>query len=417
MLPYRNSLLSFFLSLCILTLSFPSWGGDAGVRLPLVWDAPSPVELVAKRSNDTLIRNIRAHRHKKYTRVVLDLSRDINPTPSDNHTKAAFQLTLPNTRILKKAFTIIQSEEFPLSLKVSRTSKGSLLITTPTKPWKRYKWYVLQKPNRLVLDLYPNLSKSAPSTATLTPKPDVAAKPPVVVTTPPLKPPKQDMVIVIDPGHGGKDPGALGRKGTKEKDIVLRIATRLKDILKKNTSATIFMTRETDTFVKLEDRATFANEHKADVFVSIHINSHPKKSIKGLELYHFGEASDPRALEVAARENGTPLENNGPAWQFILADKLHDKKIEDSQELAWTTRKALVKYLKSFYKIKDHGVKTAPFFVLRMTTMPAILAEVAFISNPTEENLLKSKTYQQRMAHGIYEGLKAYITPLQTATR
>ena len=120
---------------------------------------------------------------------------------------------------------------------------------------------------------------------------------------------------------------------------------------------------------------------------------------------------------MAARENGTPLEDNGPAWQFILADKLHDKKIEDSQELAWTTKKALVNYLQPFYKIKDHGVKTAPFFVLRMTTMPAILAEIAFISNPSEEKLLKSKTYQKRMARGIFEGIKVYITPLQTASR
>jgi len=120
---------------------------------------------------------------------------------------------------------------------------------------------------------------------------------------------------------------------------------------------------------------------------------------------------------VAARENGTPLEDNAPAWQFILADKLHDKKIEDSQEFAWTTKKSLVKYLKPFYKIKDHGVKTAPFFVLRMTTMPAILAEIGFISNPTEEKLLKSSTYQKRMAHGIFEGIQTYMTPLQTASR
>jgi len=225
------------------------------------------------------------------------------------------------------------------------------------------------------------------------------------------------MVIVIDPGHGGKDPGALGRKGAREKDIVLKIANRLRKLLSKESSAKIFMTRESDTFVKLEDRATFANTHKADLFISIHINSHPKKSIKGLELYHFGEASDPRALEVAARENGTPLKENAPAWQFILADKLHDKKIEDSQEFAWTTKKALVKYLKPYYKIKDHGVKTAPFFVLRMTTMPAILAEIAFISNPTEEKLLTSSTYQKRMAQGIFEGIKAYITPLQTASK
>ena len=247
--------------------------------------------------------------------------------------------------------------------------------------------------------------------------PKMFHRPPVIVAPPITSVTKKTMVIVLDPGHGGKDPGALGRKGTREKDIVLKISGHLRDLLAKETKAKVFMTRESDVFIELKDRATFANQHKADLFVSIHINSHPKKSIKGLELYHFGEASDPRALEVAARENGTPLEDNGPAWQFILADKLHDKKIEDSQELAWTTKKALVKYLQPFYKIKDHGVKTAPFFVLRMTTMPAILAEIAFISNPSEEKLLKSTTYQKRMARGIFEGIKVYITPLQTASR
>ena len=226
------------------------------------------------------------------------------------------------------------------------------------------------------------------------------------------------MLIVLDPGHGGKDPGALGRRGTREKDIVLKISRQLKAMIKKELGgAKVLMTREKDVFIELEDRAEFANKKNADLFVSIHVNSHPKRSVKGLELYHFGEASDPRSLEVAARENGTPLEKNGPAWQFILADKLNDKKIEESQELAWTTKKSLVGHLKKHYKVKDHGVKTAPFFVLRMTTMPSILAEIAFVSNPTEEKLLKSKTYQRRVAEGILEGIKAYVIPLQTASR
>jgi len=240
------------------------------------------------------------------------------------------------------------------------------------------------------------------------------------VEPPPAQPPpitKKDLVIVIDPGHGGKDPGALGRKGTREKDVVLTIANHLRDLLAQEGSTKVLMTRETDVFVELEDRAKFANTHKADLFVSIHINSHPQTSVKGMELYHFGEASDPRALAVAARENGTPLEKDAAPWQFILADKLNDKKIDDSRELAWTTKKSLVKFMNAFYKINDHGVKTAPFFVLRMTTMPAILAEIAFISNPTEEKLLQSPTYQKRMAEGIFNGLQSYITPLQTASR
>ncbi len=396
------------------------------MQLPLQGEPSTHLHLVAKqRKAGTLVRNIRAHQHKKYTRLVLDLDQAIHPAPSDRRTETAFFLELPHTRIGKKTRSKTAGKNFPLDLRVDTNAQGSLVLTIPTKPWKRYKWYILHKPTRLVLDLYPDPSQkttvvkaSEPSPAP-TPAPVVAQTPPppVIVAPPEASVTKKEMIIVLDPGHGGKDPGALGRKGTREKDIVLKISNHLRNLLEKKTNAKVFMTRDSDVFIELKDRAAFANQHKADLFVSIHINSHPQRSIKGLELYHFGEASDPRALEVAARENGTPLEDNGPAWQFILADKLHDKKIEDSQEFAWTTKKALVKYLKPYYKVKDHGVKTAPFFVLRMTTMPAILAEIAFISNPTEEKLLKSSTYQQRMAQGIFEGIKTYIQPLQTASR
>ncbi|GJL57947.1 MAG: N-acetylmuramoyl-L-alanine amidase [Nitrospirales bacterium] len=369
------------------------------------------VHLIAQTPPSTSIRNIRTHRHKHFTRVVLDLNRPVHPGPQEHRTATTFQLELPNTQLAKPALAKSTADSLPLRLDFSTTSSGSIRLSIPIEGWKRYKWYVLKKPARIVLDLYP-LSETAVTTRvpdSSTPASPVISPPPPVI--------KKDLVIVIDPGHGGKDPGALGRKGTREKDVVLRVANHLRDLLAKQGSTKVFMTRETDVFIELEDRATFANTHKADLFVSIHINSHPQTSVKGLEFYHFGEASDPRALAVAARENGTPLEKNAAPWQFILADKLTDKKIDDSRELAWTTKNSLVKFLDAFYKIKDHGIKTAPFFVLRMTTMPAILAEIAFISNPTEEKLLQSSTYQKRVAKGIFKGLQSYITPLQTASR
>ncbi len=423
---YRNVFFSSCITLLLLTSPLTLFGGEKGFRIPFMWESSPHLSFVAKRSPSTAIRNIRAHQHKKYTRLVLDLDLDVQPAPSAGGTDTEFHLELPNTRLLKNALSKTTNKTFPINITFSRTPKGTLMLSIPTKPWKRYKWYVLHKPTRIVLDLYPEPSPKTKNVKAPVPSKKPSAKrpvakkaplPPVIVTPPAASVANKDMIIVLDPGHGGKDPGALGRKGTREKDIVLKISGYLRDLLAKETKTKVFMTRESDVFIELKDRATFANQHKADLFVSIHINSHNKKSIKGLELYHFGEASDPRALEVAARENGTPLEDNGPAWQFILADKLHDKKYEDSLEFAWTTKKALVKYLKPYYKIKDHGVKTAPFFVLRMTTMPAILAEIAFISNPSEEKLLKSATYQKRMARGIFEGIKVYTTPLQTASR
>ncbi|MDT3779581.1 N-acetylmuramoyl-L-alanine amidase [Nitrospira sp. MA-1] len=402
------------IGMLVLSTSFPSSGGATDTRPFSGDEIPPLIHLIAQSPPSTSIRNIRAHRHKQYTRVVLDLNRPVHPAPQEHQTATTFQLELPNTQLPKSTVAKSTADSFPLQLDLSRNSSGSILLTIPIDGWKHYKWYVLKNPARVVLDLYPIAEGAAGIKA---PPSNTPASPVVAPPTPPPPVIKKDLVIVIDPGHGGKDPGALGRKGTREKDVVLTIANHLRDLLAKEKSTKVFMTRETDVFIELEDRAKFANTHKADLFVSIHINSHPQASVKGMELYHFGEASDPRALAVAARENGTPLEKNAAPWQFILADKLNDKKIDDSRELAWTTKNSLVKFLDAFYKIKDHGIKTAPFFVLRMTTMPAILAEIAFISNPTEEKLLQSSTYQKRVAEGIFKGLQSYITPLQTASR
>ena len=387
------------------------------------WETESFVHLTARqksrqasRSSATLIRNLRFHKHPDHTRLVVDLKTRAAYTTRRTKKPAQVILDFPHTVLTKKARAKVGQKAFPGSVKITEFKDGKLTITLNMALLKAYKLLTLEKPHRIVLDLYP-ASTHSQHVKGKTPNLHQPAALPSKSKPAPVKP-GEGLLIVLDPGHGGKDPGALGRRGTREKDIVLKISRQLKAMIKKELGgAKVLMTREKDVFIELEDRAEFANKKNADLFVSIHVNSHPKRHVKGLELYHFGEASDPRSLEVAARENGTPLEKNGPAWQFILADKLNDKKIEESQELAWTTKKSLVGHLKKHYKVKDHGVKTAPFFVLRMTTMPSILAEIAFVSNPTEEKLLKSKTYQRRVAEGILEGIKAYVVPLQTASR
>ena len=418
------------------------------------------VQLVAKKNHrragktqksaSSLIQNLRFHKYADHTRLVIDLRGALRYSERNNEKQNQVVLELADTRLSKRAYRTTLKKGFPQTVQVEREWGKPVTVTINLGALTKYKVLALKNPNRLVLDLFP--SSSTPAKEKIAP-PKIVKKPPakpnttqpkIVKKTPakpktarpkvvkkvPTKPkiiqpiklakpvqPGGKLLIVIDPGHGGKDPGALGRKGTREKDIVLKVSKQLKAMIQERLSAKVLMTREKDVFIELEDRAKFANSKKADLFVSIHVNSHPKRSVKGLELYHFGKASDPRALEVAARENGTPLKDNGPAWQFILADKLTDKKIENSRDLAWIARKALVEQLRKHYRIKDHGVKTAPFFVLRMTTMPGILAEIAFVSNPTEEKLLTSKTYQKRVAEGIYKGVKAYVTPLQTVSR
>ena len=378
------------------------------------------IHLVAKKKGgsthhvSTVVRNLRFHDHSDHTRLVLDLQQRVDYATSRTQKPKQIVIQLKDTVLGKKARAKLQHKGFPGTVTITQPQPRKVMISLDMEILTKYTLITLDKPNRLVLDLYPSSGKhpqlngTKPTTSRIIPTPPQQSQP---------AKPGEGLLIVIDPGHGGKDPGAIGRRGTKEKDIVLKVAKQLKALITKRLGAKVLMTREKDVFIELEDRAGFANSKKADLFVSIHVNSHTRRSIKGLELYHFGEASDPRALEVAARENGTPLEEQAPAWQYILADKLNDKKIEDSQEFAWTIRKTMVKHLKRHYKVKDHGVKTAPFYVLRMTTMPGILAEIAFVSNPTEEKLLTSKTYQQRVAEGIFEGINAYIAPLQTASR
>jgi N-acetylmuramoyl-L-alanine amidase len=169
------------------------------------------------------------------------------------------------------------------------------------------------------------------------------------------------------------------------------------------------MTRERDVFVELEDRAKFANTNDADLFVSIHVNSHPSRSVNGIEIYHFGEAKDQRALEVAARENGTPLNSTGVGWEYLVADLLTTKKIEESLEFAWTAKGALVTHMNGHYPVTDHGVKTAPFYVLRFTSMPSILAEIAYISNPAEEEVLQKPAFVGDVAESLFQGIKSFL--------
>lgn len=375
----------------------------------------------ARKSSSSMIQNLRFHKYPDHTRLVIDLKGHIHFKKRSTTKPEQVVFELDNTRLSTQAYKKTQRKGFPQVVQLARQWNKPVTITVDLSTLDKYQVLTLKNPNRLVLDLFPS---SAP------PPPRTKPAPPQVVKKPAPKPkrltpikvvptakPRNPLLIVIDPGHGGKDPGALGRKGTREKDIVLKVSRQLKAMIAERLNAKVLMTREKDIFIELEDRAKFANSKKADLFVSIHVNSHPKQSVKGLEIYHFGKASDPRALEVSARENGTPLKDNGPAWQFILADVLADKKIDESRDLAWIARKALVGKLRKHYKIKDHGVKTAPFFVLRMTTMPSILAEIAFVSNPTEEKLITGKTYQKRVAEGIFQGIKAYITPLQTVSR
>lgn len=213
--------------------------------------------------------------------------------------------------------------------------------------------------------------------------------------------------IVIDPGHGGKDPGAV-YNGLKEKDIVLEIGKYLYEYLKSDPDLNIHLTRNKDVFIPLEERTAIANKLKADIFVSIHANAAKNKAASGLETFVFNVTNDRAALEVAALENQATTKSISDL-QGILKDILKYSKLEESVSLAGSVQSCLVKNVSASSK-QNLGVKQAPFYVLVGATMPAILVETGFLSNNDDASKLKSSTYRKKVAKGIYDGIKEYIS-------
>jgi len=216
--------------------------------------------------------------------------------------------------------------------------------------------------------------------------------------------------IVIDPGHGGHDPGAPGYyKNVWEKDIVLKLAKKLAKTLRDRLQCTVHLTRSTDKKLTLEERTAIANTKKADLFISLHCNAAKNRRLKGIETYLLNLATDDKAIAVAARENATS-EKNISDLEYILSDLMKHAKINESTRLANTVQTSFVKGMKKNYSgIDDHGVKQAPFYVLLGARMPSILIETGFISNKQECKRLMSDSYQTVVSNTITDGIKKYI--------
>ena len=374
----------------------------------------SPVHMSTATLGLTTIQNLRTASSQGFTRLVLDLDVKARPSKLPQLQPEGVTIEIPNATLSPSAKTKIAAGKIAKPFIITQTSERTVKVSLPTGSFQSYKVLTLRNPHRIVIDIVP---LSEPLTApAIEPPPDLAL--PLPTPPQPAQPRSRSFkTIVIDPGHGGKDPGARGQRGTEEKDITLKVALKLRDLLSKQQGIRVLMTRERDQFVELGDRAKYANGQEADLFVSIHVNSHPQRSVKGIEIYHFGEAKDQRALEVAARENGTPLNSTGVGWEYLVADLLTAKKIEASLELAWTAKEAMVTNLNGHYAMVDHGVKTAPFYVLRFTSMPSILAEIAYISNSAEEDLLRTGLFTTRVAEALMEGVKTFLASAKLATR
>ena len=218
--------------------------------------------------------------------------------------------------------------------------------------------------------------------------------------------------VVIDPGHGGHDEGTAGAKGLLEKDLVLDIALRAGALIEDRLRAEVIYTRSTDVFIPLESRTALANEKKADLFISIHANASSVPKVSGVETYYLNFTEAKEALAVAARENASSIESISELHDLIQKITLHDKA-EESKDLAGSIQSSLFGlYVHGFPGEHDRGVRRAPFVVLIGATMPSVLAEIGFLSNPKEEALLRKPEYRQKVAEALVRGVEHYAAGL-----
>jgi N-acetylmuramoyl-L-alanine amidase len=215
--------------------------------------------------------------------------------------------------------------------------------------------------------------------------------------------------IVIDPGHGGHDTGTIGPNGLTEKEVVLDVGRRLGRLLEQRMGADVIFTRDDDTFIPLETRTAIANQEQADLFISIHANSSDDPAARGVETYYLNFTSSRDALEVAARENAVSDKSIHELQDLVKKIALKEK-IDESREFAGDVQEALHSGLSARNAgIRNRGVKKAPFIVLIGANMPSILAEISFVSNPTDERKLETAAHRQRIAESLFQGISKYV--------
>jgi len=368
----------------------------------------------------TTAEKIRYWSTPTYTRVVIDLDKK-------SEYKGHFLKQDPDLKKSKRLYLDIYKTLKGPNVKDTIPIKDGLIKTARIGQYKPdtvrvvldidkiggHKIFRLHDPFRIVIDVRVDKSKAKASTINKVTRPAGKGV---------LKPKRADgsvslarqlglsvKRIVIDPGHGGRDPGCSFKGGIKEKDIVLDIAKRLKKKIEKEMDCEVLLTRTKDVFVPLDERTAFANIKKADLFVSLHVNAHKQTNIFGLETYFLNMATDKRAVMVAARENATS-EKNISDLQSILNDLMLNTKITESSKLAYKVHGGIMNDVKNGYKKhKSLGVKQAPFYVLIGAEMPAILIETGFITNSTERKRLLSSKYKDMLTGGIVSGIESYV--------
>ena len=327
------------------------------------------------------------------------------------------------TKVDKKLYVEPITKGLLEEIRFARNTSDQVRVVLYIKSFEDYKVFALKDPFRIVMDIQGNPKGHDEYIAVKKKTEDYkyeADLPEDKVSSLSQALGLKIRTVVIDAGHGGHDPGAIGPSGLKEKQVTLEIAKALKEKLdrdgRKHGITNVYLTRSDDRFIPLEERTGIAKKQGADLFISIHCNAARDKQAYGTETYFLSLTQDQRSLAVAARENATTSISRGEMSK-VLKQYLLSAKIEESQRLAGHVQNGVVTNISAKYQpVKNKGVKRAPFVVLIGADIPSILVETAFITNPRDEQRLKSDGYVDEVADGIYDGIIRFSSEVQTAS-
>lgn len=392
--------------------------------------ATKPVYKPRASSSDTSgltkVTQIRHWSTDDYTRVVIHLNKDasyksklLKPDPEHGKPPRLF-VDIKGATVDKNLYVEPIRKGLLEQIKFGRNTKDTVRVVLYIKSFDDYKVFALKDPYRIVMDIEGTGKGSGGYYAKNDDVKYKSGMPEDNVSSLSEALGLKIRTVVIDAGHGGHDPGAIGPTGLKEKDVNLRIAKALKAKLDKDGKqfgiTKVYLTRSTDKFIPLEERTAIAKKQGADLFISIHCNAARSKQAYGIETYILSLTNDKNSLAVAARENASTSISRSE-MDNVLKQYLLGAKIEESKRFAGHVQSSVVNNLSSKYPpVKNKGVKKAPFIVLIGADIPSILVETSFISNPREEKRLKSKDYVNKIADGIFAGVKRFSTEMQTAS-
>jgi N-acetylmuramoyl-L-alanine amidase len=393
--------------------------------------APVPPEIVAEpvkpgegEEGLAVVQDLRHWSNPNYTRVVVYVDREtdfahrlLKKDPAIEKPPRLYVDLSNSTLGGGKQKTIPINDDLLSDARAARYTLDSVRVVVDIKSFETYKVFSLRDPFRIVIDVW---GRNGTGAIASDPGEDDAPPPTGSAVERSRKVPRGALArqlalgvrrIVVDPGHGGKDFGAPGFiPGVHEKDVVLEIAKRVARKIREDMNLEAILTRSDDRYLTLEERTAFANTRGADLFVSIHTNASRDPRAYGTETYFLNLATDDESIRVAAMENATSTKNISDLHS-ILNDLLKNAKINESSRMAEVVQSALIKNLnrRGYDRVKDKGVKQAPFYVLLGARMPSILVETAFISNREECRLLTTASYQEHLAEAIVQGLRSYI--------